>query len=76
MSILTIVLINVLAASILVAILASVMLAARLLRRPFAEGHTHRQKTALRAQHRAEAAQRRPSRRTRGEAPWHPIQDV
>jgi hypothetical protein len=45
-----IILINVLAALILVVILSALMLAPSRLRRPFAEGHTHRQRAALRAQ--------------------------
>jgi hypothetical protein len=74
MSISTIIVMNALAASILVVILTALMLAPSRLRRPFAEGHTHRQKAALRAQRRAEAAQRR--RHREHEPAWRPIQDV
>lgn len=59
MSITAIILMNITVAATLVAILAAVMLAPSRLRRHFEEGHTHRQKAALREQRRAEAAQPR-----------------
>lgn len=71
-----IIVINVLAASILVLILSSVMLAAKLLGRPFAEGPTDRQTAALRAHRRAMAAERRQRRQAEHQAPWRAIQDV
>ncbi len=45
-----IILMNLGAAAILAALLAAVMLAPTRLHRPFATGHTHRQKAALRRQ--------------------------
>jgi hypothetical protein len=76
MSISTIIIVNALAASLLVVILTALMLAPSRLRRPFAEGHTPRQKSALHAQRRAEAAQRRRHRQREHEPAWRPIQDV
>jgi hypothetical protein len=76
MSTSAIILINVLTASILVVIVAAVMLVPSRLRAHFEEGHTHRQKAALRAQRRAEAADRRQHRRAERERPWDPIQDT
>lgn len=78
MSISMLILVNAAAASLLVVILAALMLAPSRLRRPFAEGHTHRQKAALRAQRRAESAERRRTLRKEHlpEAPaWRPIRD-
>lgn len=76
MSISAIILINVLAASILVVLVAAVMLVPSRLRAHFEEGHTHRQKAALREQRRAEAASRREQRRAEREPAWGPIQDA
>jgi hypothetical protein len=76
MSTSAIILMNVLVGSILVVILAALMLAPMRLRRHFAEGHTPRQKAALRAQHRAEAAERRQWHRADHEPAWRAIQDV
>jgi hypothetical protein len=60
MSISTIILMNIGAAAILVLILASAMLLPSRLDRPFAAGHTHRQKRALRKQLQAAEGERRP----------------
>ena len=76
MSTSAIILINVLAASVLVVIVSAVMLIPSRLRRHFEEGHTHRQKAALRAQRQAEAASRRQHRRAGRERAWDPIQDT
>jgi hypothetical protein len=58
------ILMNIGAAAILVLILASVMLLPARLHRPFAAGHTHRQKRALRKQLQATGRERRPQRPT------------
>ena len=76
MSITAIILINVLAALILVVIVAAVMHAPTRLRAHFEEGHTHRQKAALREQRQAEAARRREHRRGKREPAWRPIRDT
>jgi ABC-type nickel/cobalt efflux system permease component RcnA len=76
MSITAIILINVLAASIMVVIVTAVMLIPSRLRSHFEEGHTHRQKAALREQRRAEAARRHERRRAERERAWGPIQDT
>ncbi len=76
MSTSAIILINVLAASVLVVIVLAVMLVPSRLRAHFEEGHTHRQKAALREQRRAEAASRRQHRRAGRERAWDPIQDT
>jgi ABC-type nickel/cobalt efflux system permease component RcnA len=76
MSISAIILINVLTASILVVLVAAVMLVPSRLRAHFEEGHTHRQKAALREQRQAEAARRHGHRRADRGPRWNPIQDT
>jgi hypothetical protein len=76
MSLTTIILTNIGVALMLVAVLAAAMLAPTRLRRPFAEGHTHRQKSALRAKRRTEVIQQRRTRDSRGDRRLRPIQDV
>lgn len=76
MSITTLVLINLGAAAALTVLLAAVMLAPSRLRRPFADGHTHRQRAALRAQKRIEAARQRRGRRPHSEVPWRAVQET
>jgi len=78
MSLTTIILVNIGAASVLVAVVAAAMLAPTLLKRPFAEGHTHRQKAALRHKQRAEAAQQShaPHGHGHSDLQLHPIQGV
>lgn len=48
MSIATIIVLNIALTVVMTAVLAAVMLAPTRLRRPFAAGHSHRQKSALR----------------------------
>ena len=74
MSASTLIIMNIGAASALVVVLAAVMLAPTRLRRHFAEGHTQRQKSALREKQRAEVAQRRHARHR--DLQLRPIQDV
>ncbi|MBS1878969.1 MAG: hypothetical protein JST31_05615 [Actinobacteria bacterium] len=62
MSISTIIVLNVALAATLTAILAAVMLAPSRLRQPFAAGHTHRQRLALRRELRLARSQRQPGR--------------
>jgi hypothetical protein len=62
MSISAIILMNLGAAAILAALLATVMLVPTRLHRHFATGHTHRQKAALRRQLSARRSGRQPSR--------------
>jgi len=78
MSLTAIIILNIGVAAILAAILAAVMLSPTRLRRHFADGHTDRQKAALRQQQQAEAAQgRQRQRQHEGREPaWRPIQDV
>jgi hypothetical protein len=76
MSLTTIILMNIGVASLLVVVLAAVMLAPARLRRPFAEGHTHRQRSALRAKQRTEVVRQRGARHSRGDRRLRPIQDV
>jgi hypothetical protein len=64
MSISTIILMNLGAAAVLAALLAAVMLAPTRLHRPFASGHTHRQKAALRRQLWARRSRRLHSQRS------------
>jgi hypothetical protein len=76
MSLTTIILINVGVALMLVAVLAAAMLAPAFLRRPFADGHTHRQKSALRAKQRTEATQQRRAGDGRDDRHLRPIRDL
>jgi hypothetical protein len=64
MSISAIILMNLGAAAILAALLATVMLASTRLHRPFAAGHTHRQKAALRRHLWARESRRQGPRRS------------
>ncbi|HEY5333545.1 MAG TPA: hypothetical protein VIJ21_08365 [Solirubrobacterales bacterium] len=64
MSISAIILMNLGAAAILAALLAAVMLAPTRLHRPFATGHTHRQKAALRRQLWAQRSRRQHAQRS------------
>ncbi len=73
MSILAIILMNIGAAAILVAIIATAMLLPSRLDRPFATGHSHRQKLALRRHLQLAGRQRRPARST--ERGLRPIPD-
>jgi hypothetical protein len=74
MSISAIILMNLGAAAILAALLAAVMLASTRLHRPFADGHTHRQKTALRKQLWLRESRRQRPRRSTQRGLW-PISD-
>jgi hypothetical protein len=78
MSITILILLNIGVALMLVVVLAAAMLAPGWLRRPFAEGHTHRQRAALRKKHRAEVAQLRRAHRRGHRDPQQlrPIRDV
>ncbi|MFN8164070.1 MAG: hypothetical protein U0R26_09650 [Solirubrobacterales bacterium] len=76
MSFTAIILINIAVASTLTAILAAVMLAPSRLQRHFANGHTDRQRAALKEQRRAEAEQRHRRHRTERERVWRPVQDL
>jgi uncharacterized membrane-anchored protein len=74
MSISAIILMNLGAAAILAALLATVMLAPKRLHRHFAAGHTHRQKAALRRQLWAREAKGPHPRRSPGRG-LRPISD-